>query len=76
MPSIESRCVTGLENMLFAGMYVFFLHCHMRDFHQKCLALKVDVLQVWKICCLQACMCTFQARNFTGLGSEGVKLSY
>ena len=40
----------------------------MKGFASNRIELKVD----WKIYCLQACACTFQPGNFTGLGSDGV----
>ena len=40
----------------------------MKGFASNRTELKVD----WKIYCLQACACTFQPGNFTGLGSDGV----
>ena len=44
----------------------------MKELASKCTELKVDLLWDWKIYCLQACVCTFQPRNCTGLGNEGV----
>ena len=46
----------------------------MKGFSSKHVALKVDVLKDWKIYCFQAHPCIFQPRNFTGWGSERVKL--
>ena len=46
----------------------------MKGFSSDFIALKVDVLQDWKIYCLQVRPCIFQPRNFTGWGSERVKL--
>ena len=53
--------------------FCFLFHTHMwKDFHKKCIALKADVLQDWKIYCLQAHPCIFQSGSFPGWGSEGV----
>ena len=46
----------------------------MKGFSSNFIALKVDVLKDRKIYCLQAHPCIFQPGNFTGWGSERVKL--
>ena len=46
----------------------------MKGFLSKRIALKEDVLQDRKTYCLQARPRIFQPGNFTGWGSEGVKL--
>ena len=46
-----------------------------KDFHQKYTVLKADLLQDHQMYCLAGVyVCTFQAGNFTSLGSEGVVL--
>ena len=46
----------------------------MKEFSSKFIVLKVDVSQDRKMYCLQARPYIFQPGNFTGWGSEGVKL--
>ena len=53
-----------------------FSRWHVKGFSSKRTALKVDVLQDRKIYCSQARPCIFQPGNFTGWGSEGVKLCF
>ena len=49
------------------NLFVFYLRWHAKGF-----SLKVDGSLGRKIYCLQACPCSFQPRDFTGRGSEGV----
>ena len=49
-------------------------HWYVKGSPPKRIALKVDLLQDKKIDWLQARLYTFQPGNFTGWGSEGVKL--
>jgi len=44
----------------------------VKGFSSECTILELDWL--WNRKCLQACVSTFHPGNFTGWGSEGVKL--
>ena len=46
----------------------------MKGFSSKRTVLKVDLSSDPKIQCLQALLCTFQLRFFSGWGSEGVNI--
>ena len=65
-----------MQNLKPVSHFVLFLHCYVKGFAPKCIALKADVLLDWKIYCLQVRLCIFQPRNITGWGSEGVNLTH
>ena len=58
------------------SLFVFFFTLACEGIFIKTDRIKVDVLQDQKIYCLKAWPCIFQPGNFTGLGSEGVKIGF